>query len=96
MLRWFVVFIGAAALCAGVALLFALPRIWPAGAELIGFGCVVEIGVFFERRYRGSGADDPNTKWQPTGEKFIDPATGKLIEVAYDPKTGERDYKDTR
>ncbi|HUD43943.1 MAG TPA: hypothetical protein VMR41_00165 [Patescibacteria group bacterium] len=38
-----------------------------------------------------------NTKegWQKTGERFTDPSTGKLMDVHYNPKTGERNYKET-
>ena len=32
--------------------------------------------------------------WRPTGEKFVDPASGKPVEVWFDEATGERKYVD--
>lgn len=32
--------------------------------------------------------------WQATGERFRDPTSGKLMEVHYDPATGQRDYRE--
>ena len=32
--------------------------------------------------------------WQLTDEKFVDPETGKLVTVWFDPGTGERRYVD--
>ncbi|HEX8726339.1 MAG TPA: hypothetical protein VF737_13210 [Gemmatimonadaceae bacterium] len=32
--------------------------------------------------------------WQPTGERFVDPASGKLVDVYFDPETGEREYRE--
>jgi hypothetical protein len=62
------------------------------GLFLIIVGLLIVASLFFEGRYRagkvGAGA------WEPTGEKFIDPGTGKLVEVDYDPQTGERRYRD--
>jgi hypothetical protein len=34
--------------------------------------------------------------WQPTGERFVDPATERLMEVFYNKATGERDYREVR
>jgi len=31
-------------------------------------------------------------EWRPTDEKFVDPESGELVTVWYDPKTGERRY----
>ena len=60
---------------------------------LIGGGVLV-LGTLFERwRYynRNASADGD---WQPTGERFVDPATGKNIEVLYDARSGERRYRE--
>lgn len=49
-------------------------------------------GTIFERRYRPkSSASGP---WEATGERFVDPTTGKMTEVRYNPQTGERKYVD--
>lgn len=61
------------------------------GLYALGFGLVVVLGTLFERwRYR------PNDRraggWQATGERFEDPQTGKIVQVFYDARTGERRY----
>lgn len=63
------------------------------GWSLVIIGAIGLISVFLEGRYRGARVERTNT-WQPTGEKFIDPGTGKPVEVDYDPATGERNYRE--
>jgi hypothetical protein len=36
--------------------------------------------------------DPPGTGWVKTEERFIDPDTGKTVDVFYDPRSGERQY----
>ncbi len=56
---------------------------------------VVLAGLLFEAgRYQSRHAERPGRQWQLTDEKFIDPASGHLMQVRFDPKTGERDYLD--
>ena len=56
------------------------------------FGClVVLVAALFEaRRYRARVSTAGG--WQDTPEKFVDPTTGRLMRVRYNPSTGERDY----
>ena len=83
------VFAGVLALC-GVVLLVRGQL--GAGAYALGFGGVVLLGTAFERwRYRPGNAR-PEARWQPTGERFEDPQSGKTLRVFYDPRTGERRY----
>jgi hypothetical protein len=89
MLRALVVAIGGACIVAAVLL---ASRVWFVALELAIFGVLLLIGTFFEGRYRarrptGSG-------WETTGERFVDPTSGKLVEVRYNPQTGERAYVD--
>ncbi len=51
---------------------------------------IIIAGSLFERRYKSKGI--LKTGWQRTGERFIDQSSGKLTEVIYNPKTGERKY----
>lgn len=44
----------------------------------------------WDKRYRG----DAQGNFQPTGEVFKDPTTGKPTRVYEDPKTGKRQYRD--
>jgi len=54
-------------------------------------GAVVIAALLFERgRYRP--AVNPEGPWQETAERFVDPTTGQLMKVRYNPQTGARDY----
>jgi len=54
-------------------------------------GAIVIAALLFERgRYRPTIA--PGGKWEQTGERFVDPSTGQLMKVRYNPQTGARDY----
>jgi hypothetical protein len=60
---------------------------------LIG-GSVFVLGTLFERwRYNNKNAS-MDADWQATGERFVDPETGKNMEVFYDPSSGERQYRE--
>jgi hypothetical protein len=58
-------------------------------------GLIITAGIFLERSSYRSKADTTQGKWQSTGERFNDPTSGKLIEVYYNPQTGERDYRES-
>jgi hypothetical protein len=61
--------------------------------QLAVFGLVLAGGVAFERwRYKPAVKGRLGPNWQPTGERFVDPTTGKSMEVYFDPATGERRY----
>jgi hypothetical protein len=87
MLRALVVAIGVGCIVAAV---FIGTRVWFAALELGVFGALILIGTFFEGRYRARRAT--GSGWQTTAERFIDPTSGKLLEVRYNPQTGERAY----
>lgn len=54
-------------------------------------GAIVVAAVLFERgRYHPTVT--PGGSWQETGERFVDPTTGQLMKVRYNPETGARDY----
>ena len=62
------------------------------GLYALGAGVALVIGTAFEQwRYRG-GAARPGAVWEPTGERFEDPESGKTLQVLYDPVSGERRY----
>jgi len=58
-------------------------------------GLLIVGGILFERSGYRSNADRSQGKWQPTGERFNDPTTGQVVEVYYNPQTGERDYRES-
>jgi hypothetical protein len=90
MIRAIVVGIGIVCILAAALIVTRGHAIWPPAVYLACLGILIIVTTFFEQRYRGvkPGAGS----WQATGERFIDPTTGRLTEVRYDPKTGERAY----
>ena len=92
MLRAFVIGLGGAFIIGAIVLVMAHPHVWFVALELFVLGVIVFAGVFFEGRYRGRSMS-ASKKLQTTGERFVDPTTGKLTEVLYDPQTGERVYR---
>jgi len=73
---------GAALILAGVTL---------PGIQALVMGGLVVIGILCERHYRHDN-QLPDSGWQATGERFVDPTSGKDVEVYYDPQSGERRY----
>jgi hypothetical protein len=56
-------------------------------------GLVLLFGLVFERwRYKSVTACRPGPGWVATDERFVDPESGKLVTVFYQPATGERRY----
>jgi|SRR6516225_648761 hypothetical protein len=56
------------------------------------WGGIVFAALLFERwRYRAS-PPAPEAHWIRTDEAFVDPETGRTMNVWYDPQTGERCY----
>ena len=80
------IFGGLAALAYGEA----VAGLWAA----VGGGVLLAAALFEEGRYRARG-DEPERPGglQPTGEVFVDPATGERIRVWFDPNTGNRRYE---
>jgi hypothetical protein len=71
---------------------FFVPALW-----LAVQGAVVILGIVFERwRYTRNGQSRPiGAGWQVTDERFVDPESGRLVEVWFDADSGERRYVDT-
>jgi hypothetical protein len=47
----------------------------------------------FERgRYKPNSPDRPGADWIATDERFLDPESGEIVTVFYQPQTGERRY----
>lgn len=80
---------------AAVAFTFAVfgtivdPGVWPAALIALIF----VLGTWFERRRYGALLQAPSGNgWRPTTERFIDDASGSLVTVWYNTRTGERRY----
>lgn len=83
------VFAGAVAVAGAILLSRGLPG---PGAYALGLGGLIVLGTLFERwRYRPNESH-PGAGWEPTGERFQDPQSGKTLRVFYDPRSGERRY----
>ncbi len=81
----------AAALAIAGAILLVRGLAGP-GAYALGLGGLIVLGTAFERwRYRPDNSR-PEAAWEPTGERFEDPQTGKTVRVYYDSRSGERHY----
>jgi hypothetical protein len=78
---------------AAVLLFFAHATLWTV-LELAVNGLIVVGAVLLERKRYSARVDRTQGRWQPTGERFVDPATGQLMEVFYNAATGERDYRE--
>lgn len=74
------------AICGG-ALLF-----WGGGPILLIVGALVIVTALLERTYGAPSRRPAGANWRPTEERFVDPETGKLVTVWYDPGTGKRRY----
>jgi hypothetical protein len=61
---------------------------WPAAV----IGGLIVIGVLAERVIYKPLSQRAPAGWERTGERFVDDATGKTVEVFYDPKSGQRQY----
>ncbi|MDE2448814.1 MAG: hypothetical protein KGO22_07585 [Gammaproteobacteria bacterium] len=89
MLRTIVLALGFIAVATG-ALLVATGTIRP-GFELLCVGGAIILGTAFER-WRYHNTPPAGARWERTGERFEDPATGDTMEVQYDRASGERRY----
>jgi hypothetical protein len=90
MLRRAILAYGVLALIGGIAL--ALAGVFTGLVFYLCInGAIVIAALLFERgRYRPTVT--PGGKWEETGERFVDPSTGQLMKVRYNPQTGARDY----
>ncbi len=77
------------------AILFALHITTALVIYLVINGLLITGGILFERSGYRSQVNRTRGIWQPTGERFNDPTTGREVEVYYNPQTGERDYRES-
>ena len=90
MLRVALLVLGAGLALTGAALLAR--GVSAPGAQALGIGALILLGTVFERwRYRPHHPRPP-AGWERTGERYEDPETGHIVDVYYDPRSGERRY----
>lgn len=79
-----------------VSLILLSYGLWVAFALYAGFwGLGLAAAMLVERHHYRPKVDRSRAGWRRTGERFVDPTTGRLVEVLYNPLTGERDYVET-
>lgn len=88
MLRRALMAVGALLAAGGLALAVSGHR--APGSNLLLTGAVLLLALVFERwRYRSAAKGG---RWTRTSERFEDPESGQIIEVQFDPATGQRRY----
>ena len=92
MLRRFLIAYGILDLVGAGVLLFVVKAPVIVVIYLAVNGALIAGGILFERRGYHPRVDRTGGGWQPTGERFVDPTSGQMLEVRYNPETGERDY----
>jgi hypothetical protein len=81
------------ALLAGAAALAYAGCTFGAPLRLALPGLVLISAALVERwRYKRVAGSRPGPDWVATGERFVDPESGRLVTVYYRPATGERRY----
>lgn len=65
----------------------------PGALWLLIAGGVITAGTLLERViYKPLRSEKPGAGWIKTAERFIDPDTGRAVDVFYNPTSGERQY----
>ena len=84
------------ALAAGAIVAICGALLWSIGGGVMAliFGVLMMVTAVLEPIYGRSGARPLDRRWETTNERFVDPETGKLVTVWFDPQTGERRYVD--
>lgn len=65
-------------------------------ADVLGWHPVLLLAIaivallFERRRYERRTGGQPGPEWELTGESWIDPNSGHIVRVWFDPETGER------
>lgn len=94
MLRWVIIGYGLLYLIGAALLLFMVHATLWLILYLAVNGIILVSAMFLERKRYRVRVDRNQGHWQPTGERFVDPTTRRLMEVFYNPTTGERDYRE--
>jgi len=84
------------ALVAGAVCAICGAALWSygGGPALLIVGAVAILTALLEPMYGRANGRPVGSGWRPTDEKFVDPETGRLVTVWFDPASGERRYVD--
>lgn len=92
MLRRVLIALGIAGLIGGAACI--LLGLWVPAIYLLVQCGVLLAALLLERWRYTRTANRGMGNWQATGERFVDPTSGRQVDVFYNPETGERDYRE--
>lgn len=79
--------VGAILMIAGIAMVRTA-----GGPMVLILGALTLVSAALEPIYGRANGTPRGDDWQATPERFVDPETGKLVAVWFDPRTGERRY----
>lgn len=94
MLRWVIIGYGLLSLIGAAILLFLVHTTLWLVVYLAVNGITLVSAMLLERQRYRMRVDRTQGHWQPTGERFVDPTAQQLMEVFYNPVTGEREYRE--
>ncbi len=82
------------ALIASIVVALCGVAVWWSGGGpvLLAIGAVMLVTALLGRTYGSLVGRPRGGDWHPTDEKFVDPETGRLVTVWFDPATGNRRY----
>jgi hypothetical protein len=94
MLRWVIIGYGLLSLIGAAILSFLVHATFWLAVYLAGNGFILVSAMLLERKRYHTPVDRTQGYWQSTSERFVDPTTQQLMEVFYNPATGEREYRE--
>ena len=67
---------------------------WSAGGGIVlmVIGAIAVVTALVEPIYGRANGKPSGSAWRPTDERFVDPESGELVTVWFNPATGERSY----
>jgi hypothetical protein len=82
------------ALAAGALVAVCGLVLWVSGGPVMVFvfGILMMVTAALEPIYGSASARPLDSNWRATDERFVDPESGKLVTVWFDPQSGERRY----
>jgi hypothetical protein len=96
MLRWVIIGWGLLYLIGAAVLLFVVHATLWLVLYLAVSGVLLVSALLLERKRYSTRVEQTQAGWQQTGERFVDPTSQQLLEVFYNPVTGEREYRELR
>jgi hypothetical protein len=94
MLRRVIIGYGLLCLSGAAVLLFVVHAMLWLVLYLAVNGFILVSAVLLERQRYRTQVNRTQGHWLPTGERFVDPTSERLMEVFYNRTTGERDYRE--